>query len=126
MTNSSMKPTTANQLHSSTKNMSNKIVNTSIEILGKHYSVRCPESELEQLRQAATYLNQQMTEVQESGKAINLERIAIISALNISYLYLQLDQQKTNFSDKINQHLLQLQDKLDNALNPTLGKEFII
>lgn len=98
--------------------MIDKTVHTSIEILGKVYSLRCPESELESLQQAAHYLNEKMEEVQESGKAINLERIAIITALNITYQYLKLDQQKTSFMDKINQHLSLLQAKLDATVKP--------
>ncbi|MBV9576152.1 MAG: cell division protein ZapA, partial [Gammaproteobacteria bacterium] len=93
--------------------MTDKIINTNIEILGKVYSLRCPEQELESLQQAARYLNEKMLEVQESGKAINLERIAIITALNITYQYLKLDQQKGSFMDKINQHISLLQAKLD-------------
>lgn len=98
--------------------MIDKTTHTSIEILGKVYSLRCPESELESLQQAARYLNEKMQEVQESGKAINLERIAIITALNITYQYLKLDQQKSSFMDKINQHLSSLQAKLDATVKP--------
>lgn len=105
--------------------MSNKIVNTTIDILGKSYPVRCPESELPSLQQAAEYLNRKMTEVRESGKAINLERIAIITALNITYQYLQLDQQKSSHIDKINKRLSHLQNKLDAAINKTLQTELI-
>ncbi len=105
--------------------MSIKIVNTTIEILGKMYPIRCPESELASLQQAAEYLNQKMTEVEASGKAINLERIAIITALNISNQYLQLDQQKNNHMNKINQRITHLQNKLDAAINQTLQTELI-
>lgn len=72
--------------------MIDKTVNTTIEILGKPYPIKCLESELQGLQQAAQYLHEKMTEVQESGKAINLERIAIITALNIAYEFLQVDQ----------------------------------
>ena len=105
--------------------MSNKIVNSTIEILGKTYPVRCTESELSSLQQAAHYLNQKMSEVRESGKAINLERIAIITALNITHLYLQLDQQKSTHINKINQRLSHLQHKLDIVMNKNLQTELI-
>ncbi len=104
--------------------MNDKIGTTSIEILGKFYSVRCPESEVKALQQAATYLNQKMAEVFDSGKAINLERIAIISALNIAHEFLQQDQQKTALENKINQQINRLQDKLDTAINRVMPTEF--
>ncbi len=105
--------------------MSNKIINTTIEILGKFYSVRCPELELESLQQAARYLNDKMTEVQESGKAINLERIAIITALNIACQFLQADQKKNSLTDKINQHISLLQAKLDAVIGKPVQTELI-
>lgn len=98
--------------------MSTKIISTNIEIMGKPYPVRCPEDELSALQQAARYLDQKMCEVRDSGKAINLERIAIITALNMAYELLQTGQQKSSFADKINQYILNLQQKLDLAVLP--------
>lgn len=105
--------------------MTDKIVTTTIEILGKLYPVRCPESELKSLQQAAEHLNQKMSEVQESGKAINLERIAIITALNITHDFLRLDQQKSSMMNKINQRITYIHDKLDSAINKTVQTELI-
>lgn len=105
--------------------MTNKSINSTIEILGKFYSVRCPEEELKSLQAAADFLNKKMLEVQDSGKAINLERIAIIAALNITYQFLQLDEQKNSLMGKINQRIASLQDKLDSAINQTLQTELI-
>jgi cell division protein ZapA len=105
--------------------MSDKIITTTIEILGKPYPIRCQESELQSLQKAAEFLNQQMLEVQESGKAINVERIAIITALNISYKYLQSDNQKTSLVNKVNQRIVYLQDKLDHALSQIMQAELL-
>ena len=94
-----------------------KIVSATIEILGKFYPIRCPESELQSLQEAALFLNEKMCEVQQSGKVINLERIAIITALNIAHQFLQMDQQKSTLMGKINHRIAQLQDKLETAIN---------
>lgn len=96
--------------------MSSPIVTTTIEILGKQYPVRCVESEVLSLQQAASYLNKQMQDVQDSGKAINLERIAIITALNITHQLLQLNSQQASLVSRINQRITQLQTKLEDAL----------
>jgi cell division protein ZapA len=105
--------------------MTEKTVTSMVEILGKPYSIKCLESELESLQKAANYLSEKMLEVQESGKAINLERIAIITALNIAHQFLQTDNQKNSFVNKINQRIVNLQDKLDSAINKILQTEFI-
>ncbi len=103
--------------------MTEKSIHTTIEILGKYYPIRCFESEVKLLEQAAQFLNKKMLDVQESGKAINLERIAIITALNLAHELLQVDQQKSGIMDKINQRITNLQDKLDSAINKTLQTE---
>lgn len=105
--------------------MTNKTVNTTIEILGKSYPIRCLETELQALLDAANYLNEKMTEVQQSGKGINFERIAIITALNITYQFLEVDQQKSTIMTKINQRINLLQDKLDTAINKALQTELV-
>lgn len=105
--------------------MTDKIVTTTIEILGKQYPVRCSEAEVNSLQMAAKLLNQKMSEVQESGKAINLERIAIITALNMANQLLQTDNQKSSVMQKINQRLTSMQSKLESALNDTLQAELI-
>ena len=103
----------------------NKIINTTIEILGKYYPVRCQEFEVKSLQQAAAFLNEKMQEVQESGKVINLERIAIITALNVANEYLQMTQQKTGLVEKINQRIAQLQNKIESAISHAKKTELI-
>ena len=105
--------------------MTERTVTTTIEILGKLYPVKCPESELKSLEQAAAYLNQKMGDVKDSGKAINFERIAIITALNIAHQFLKIDQQKSTMVNKINQRIVQLQEKVDIAINKSLQTELI-
>jgi len=105
--------------------MSQKLTNTTIEILGKLYPIRCHESEVQALQEAAVFLNKQMAEVQDSGKAINLERIAIITALNITHEFLSLNQQKNTLLTKVNQRITYIQEKLDTAINKNLQTELI-
>lgn len=93
--------------------MNEKIVTTSIEILGKIYPVRCSETEVPSLKQAAQLLNDKMLEVEESGKAINLERIAIISALNIAHQLLNLTDEHHHVIEKMNQMLSYLQERVE-------------
>lgn len=99
------------------------IVTKTIEIAGKFFQIRCQESELSSLQQAVEYLNNRMAEVKDSGSTMNVERVAIITALNITHQFLQLDQQKTSLVDKVNNRLIQLQDKLDHAINRTQQTE---
>lgn len=105
--------------------MTNQIISTTIEILGKPYPIRCQESELAALQHAAQYLHDKMSEVQASGKAINVERIAIITALNIANEFLQMDKQKSTFVTRIQNHITSLQDKLDAAIDKAFQTELV-
>lgn len=102
----------------------NKIVTSSIEILGKQYPIRCHEAELKALQLAAAYLNEKMLEIRDSGKVINLERIAIISGLNIAHQFLTLQDKKNNAVEKINQKIIEMQNKIDIAFDTSLQTEF--
>jgi len=104
--------------------MSNKSISTTIQLLGKSYSIKTTETLVQSLQAAAIYLDEQMSLVKESGKVINLERIAIMTALNIAHQLLQSDQQKNSLISKINQRISQLQDKLESVLTPTQN-EFV-
>lgn len=105
--------------------MTDKTTTTTIEILGKQYPVRCMASEVESLQMAAELLNRKMQEVQDSGKAINLERIAIITALNIANQLVQADSQKGSLMQTVNQRIARLQEKVEEALNHSLQTELI-
>jgi cell division protein ZapA len=105
--------------------MTNDTIQTTVEILGKAYPIRCTESERQSLEEAALLLNQKMTEMKESGKAINLERIAIITALNMAHQLLQLDRQKNSTSHHLHQRLSRLQEVLDEAIHRSQQTELV-
>lgn len=105
--------------------MSNNIINVTITLLGKPFVIKCAESEAESLQAAADLLDSKMSEVQDSGKTINFERIAVITALNIAHQYLQFDNQKNGFIYKINQRIAELHDKIESALNKPLETELV-
>jgi len=102
-----------------------KTVNTTIEILGKFYPIRCPETELPSLQEAALRLNKEMLAVRDSGKGINVDRIAIITALNLAHQLLSTEQKNNTLMSKINQRIVHLQDKLDTAIHKTQQTELI-
>src|SRR6185295_18521625 len=94
--------------------MSNETPPHPIEILGKIYHIKCPITEVPALQRAALYLEEKMRIIRDSG--ISVDRIAVITALNIVHQLLTLEQQKNTHFQTINQRLYDLQNKLDHAL----------
>lgn len=105
--------------------MNDDVISTTIELLGKPFTIRCQASEVDSLLEAAAYLNTKMQEVQEAGKTASPERIAIITALNMTHQFLQLDHQKSSLMSRINQRLSSLQQKIDTAINQAWQTELV-
>ena len=67
----------------------------SVHILGKEYQVSCPPEEVEELKASGQLLDERMREIRETGKVVGLDRIAVMAALNIAHMFLDL---KSNHS----------------------------
>jgi len=99
--------------------MSKAMSNITIRILGHEYQVACPEGERESLLASAEYLDKRMSSIQKKGKALGMERIAVMTALNMAHELLDFQSQRKRASvdREINDRLQQLQLKIDAALN---------
>ena len=82
--------------------MSEGVSRISVRILEKEYQVACPADERDDLLRSAEVLNRKMREIRDSGKVIGLDRIAVMSALNITNEMLLLQ----NSDDKIDSRLI--------------------
>lgn len=54
-------------------------------IMGREFRVACPENEVDSLRESINLLQQKFTAMQNTGKVFGIDRIAIITALNITH-----------------------------------------
>lgn len=90
--------------------------NVSVEILGKSYKVKCPVEHVPELRQAAAYVDKEMRHIRDTGKIIGLERIAIITALNVAYKLLNSEQHENKAIDGIASRIADMQKRIEQAL----------
>lgn len=87
-----------------------------IKLLGREYQVKCPPDRVAELQEAAHYLDAKMRESTETGKILNPDRFLMIAALNISHELLDLKKQKNSYIDNMHNRILELQNKIDQAL----------
>ncbi|MCG8377958.1 MAG: cell division protein ZapA [Proteobacteria bacterium] len=87
-----------------------------VTILDKEYLITCEEEERESLRTAVDYLNQKMLELKKSGSVIGSERIAVMTALNITNELLAYKKENQDYNFKIDSTLKRLQGKINEAL----------
>jgi len=59
-----------------------------VTIMGRAFKVACPPEDRAGLLEAVDYLDRRMQEIKDAGKMANLERIAIMAALNITHEFL--------------------------------------
>lgn len=98
-----------------------KSIPVSVRILDKEYKVACPPEERDGLIRAADYVDEQMKKVRDVGKVTGLDRIAIITALNIAHEHLN----KTAIAAPIDEDTEFLQTRirfLQDKVNEALGK----
>ena len=86
-----------------------------ISILDKEYKIACPAGEQPALLASAEYLDSKMREVRDGGSIIGSERIAVITALNITHELLNYNQQD-NLSQALKPRLKNLEHKITKAL----------
>ncbi len=56
-----------------------------VKLLDRELRVACPEDERGELLDAVAYLDKKMREIRDTGKVANVERIALMAALNITH-----------------------------------------
>lgn len=96
--------------------MSDTLRPITVTILDKEYLISCSDDEREQLHNAAAFLNQKMLELKRGGKIIGTERIAVMTALNITHELLACKRQTEDYSVSVDSTIRRLQSKIDEAL----------
>lgn len=56
-----------------------------VKLLDKELRVACSEEEQKELLEAVEFLDKRMRHIRDTGKIVNVERIALMAALNITH-----------------------------------------
>jgi cell division protein ZapA len=94
----------------------NEALPISVSILDKDYKVACPSGEQPALLASAEYLDSKMREVRDSGSVMGSERVAVITALNITNDLLKSSQMEKALGEKLPPRLKSLETKISKAL----------
>ncbi|PCI44594.1 MAG: cell division protein ZapA [Moraxellaceae bacterium] len=90
--------------------------NISVHILDKEYQIACPEGEEQSLLESARLLNSKMIEIRQSGKIIGIERIAVMTALNLSNELISANKDLKKSTEQTKKRLRILTEKVEQAL----------
>jgi len=87
-----------------------------VRLLDREFQVACPAEERADLLDSAEYLDGKMREVRDSGKVAGIERIAVISALNIANELIKLRRQGSTLDGDVGARLRTLRERVESAL----------
>ena len=88
----------------------------SVSILDKDYKISCPSGEQPALLASAKYLDGKMREVRDNGNMMGVERVAVITALNITNDFLSSNQDQQELGKELPPRLKSLEKKITKAL----------
>jgi cell division protein ZapA len=86
-----------------------------ISILGREFTVSCTDETHDDLMAAVRYCDTKMQEIQASGKVIGVERIAMMSALNLAYELLHARSGEFDVGD-YTRRINVMQQQIDDAI----------
>jgi len=88
-----------------------------MQIMDKEYLVACPEEEQDALLESARYLNNRMTEIRESGKVVGIDRIAVMTALNMAHDIISSGALNDSGIDACGERIRKLNTRIGEALD---------
>ncbi|MGH8498903.1 MAG: cell division protein ZapA, partial [Methylococcales bacterium] len=83
----------------------------------KEYRIGCLDEERHDLLESARHLDQKMREIKVTEKVVDLERIAVIAALNIIHELAQANRRNHTSFQNIHDRLIRIQEKVDAILD---------
>ncbi len=93
-----------------------RVTRVGVRLLDREYQVACPAEERADLLDSAEYLDAKMREIRDSGKVTGLERIAVISALNLANELIKLRRQGSTVDGDVGSRLRVLRERVESAL----------
>lgn len=87
-----------------------------VNILDKDYLVGCADDEKDALLEAANFLDERMRQIRDSGTVMGSERIAVITALNLTNEMLSYKTQCNSLESDIGAGLQRIFKKIERAL----------
>lgn len=88
-----------------------------IEILDKEFRISCTPEERDSLVDAAAELDRRMRQARQQGPTLTFDKIAIMTALNLSGELLQLQRESKARAQDVDAPIRALADKLDRTLD---------
>jgi len=88
-----------------------------VRILEREYRVMCAPDQRRELMESALFLDNQMREIRDSGRISSIDKIAVMSALNLAEEVLKLRKQLKEREERVDVRVRQMAMELDRSLS---------
>ncbi len=92
------------------------VAQVDIDLLGRRFTLACPDEERAGLMAAARMLEERMRAIRDSGRVVDAERIAILAALNITHELMQGKTTNPLDSERIQRKIKAINETVETAL----------
>ena len=96
--------------------MNEPYAQVSVRILDKEYQVACLASERTELLDSAEILDAKMREIQNTGRVVGLDRIAVMAALNMANDLLRAQARDRELDGDVSNRLKDISDRVESIL----------
>jgi cell division protein ZapA len=93
-----------------------EMAQVSVRILEKEYQFACPASERNDLLNAAEFLNAKMRQIRDSGKVVGLDRISVMTALNLANELLKTRSREELLDSNVGLRVKNMRERVESAL----------
>lgn len=91
--------------------------NIAVRILDKTYQIKCPEDMVQEVQDAAKYVDEEMRKMRKDGRGIiDLSSLAIITAVNFAHQILVGGQKENKYVDDMFKRIKDMQRKVEEVL----------
>ena len=97
--------------------MNDSYAQVSVRILDKEYQVACPANERTELLDSAEELNSRMRDIQDTGRVVGLDRIAVMAALNMANELLRARARDRELDGDLSHRLKNITNRVESVLS---------
>lgn len=88
----------------------------SVRILGKHYNIKCPPEQAEELKKAAQVVEERLNEMKRASGTSSTDRMLVVTALNLCHELMTLKNERASISASVDDKLRHLQSRISAFL----------
>lgn len=95
----------------------------SIKLLNKTYEIKCPDTEIANLQQAAEILNEQLLQSKKKFKQLDEFQSLLLAALNVSHELIACQKQQEQQRQQVAKFINSLENKIHQVVHGNIEQD---